>query len=152
VTGELARGAILYGCAAVLLTGGAVWWAVSGPDEADNSQVKQWQAEARKLLPDAENLYASDSVPLEPSVDQQVVEDLGQGEFVVTVVCAGAPDSQVRVTLGDLGADSGHGLRCTGDRSPDVFRVSVVDDLRMNVSVDDAGPVVFRYTVMRQDG
>jgi hypothetical protein len=152
VTGEQARGAILYGCAAVLLTGGAVWWAVSAPAGTDNSQVEQWRTEARKLLPDSENLYASDSVALEPNIDQQVVEDLGQGEFMVTVVCAGAPDSQLRVSLGDLGADSGHGLRCTGDRSPDVFSVSVVDDLRMNVSVGDAGPVVFRYTVLRQGG
>jgi hypothetical protein len=70
----------------------------------------------------------------------------------VSVVCVGGPDSRLRVTLGDLGLDSGHGMSCTGDRKPDSFSVSLADDLRMNVSVSDSGPVVFRYTILREIG
>jgi hypothetical protein len=40
-------------------------------------------------------------------------------------------------------------MACTGEPRPDGFSVTTAGQLRMNVSVGAAGPVVFRYTLLR---
>jgi Family of unknown function (DUF6023) len=150
VTGAATRGVLLYACAALLLAGGVAWWVHAAPADQADKRVEQWRRDASTLLPDRQAMIQSDTVTLGASADQEVVASPGPGEFEVTVICVGGPDSRARVTLGDLGLDSGHGMRCSGDREPDSFSVSVADDLRMNVSVNNSGPVVFRYTILRE--
>jgi hypothetical protein len=150
VIGETARGAILYGCAAVLLTGGVTWWVGAAPADVTDKRVEQWRNIAQKLLPDAEGMLDADTVTLGAGMDQEVVANPGSGEFMLSVVCVGEESSRARVSLGAQGSDSGHGLRCSGERDPDYFTVSIVDDLRMTVSVADTSPVVFRYVIMRR--
>nr|WP_296068534.1 DUF6023 family protein [uncultured Actinoplanes sp.] len=148
--GEAARGAILYGCAAVLLAGGVTWWVGAAPADVSDKRVEQWRATAQTLLPDADGMLEADTVTLGAGMDQEVVANPGSGEFMVSVVCVGEERTRARVSLGALGSDSGHGLRCSGERDPDYFTVSIVHDLRMTVSVSDTGPVVFRYVIMRR--
>ena len=148
--GEAARGAILYGCAAVLLAGGVSWWVAAAPADVTDKRVEQWRDTAQTLLPDADGMLDADTVTLGAGMDQEVVANPGSGEFLVSVVCVGEESSRARVSLGEQGSDSGHGLRCSGKRDPDYFTVSIVDDLRMTVSVGDTSPVVFRYVIVRR--
>jgi hypothetical protein len=53
----------------------------------------------------------------------------------------------VRVSLGTPDSDSGRGLACGPGSAPDEFRISTVNELRLNVSVTELGPVVFRYAL-----
>jgi hypothetical protein len=139
----------LYATAAALLAAGVFWWVRAAPPGPQHSKVDQWKASALRLLPDVELQDSADTMVLAAGVDQEVVSDVGSGEFVVSVVCVGGEQSRVRVSLGDIGTDSGHGLDCTDDEPPDVFEVALADRLRMNVTVDDAGPVVLRYRLLR---
>ena len=150
--GERARGAILYGCAALLLAGGVTWYAGAAPGAPADDRLTRWREEAGRVLPELAALEASDTVTLAPGADEEVAASVGDGEFVVTVFCVGNGGSQVRVRLGEEGTDSGHGLSCTGDRKPDFFSVTTAGDLRMKVTGNDSGPVVFRYTVLRENG
>ncbi|NMO52137.1 hypothetical protein HH310_13140 [Actinoplanes sp. TBRC 11911] len=135
---------------ALLLALGAAWWVHAAPGDQADKRIEQWRKDASTLLPDRQAVIESDSLTLGASTEQEVVASPGPGNFQVSVVCVGGPGSRARVTLGELGLDSGHGMDCGSDREPDAFSVSVVDDLRMNVSVSDSGPVVFRYTLLRE--
>jgi hypothetical protein len=148
--GAAARGVILYATTAVLLALGVAWWVHAAPADQADKRIEQWQRDASALLPDRQAIIESDTLTLGASTEQEVIASPGPGEFQVSVVCVGGPESRARVTLGDLGLDSGHGMSCGDDREPDSFSVSLADDLRMNVSVSDSGPVVFRYSILRE--
>ena len=81
---------------------------------------------------------------------QDVLAEGGTGSFRVSVICVGGDGSSVRISLSETD-DSGHGLDCTGDPTPFQFNVSIPDQLRINVSVNDSGPVVFRYSLSRTE-
>ena len=134
MTGDRARGLLIYGFAAVLLAAGSLWWSQRPVD----TRLEQ------RLLPESEVLL------LPPGADHQVVAAAGGGEYTVWMVCTGGAGSRVRVSMGSAADDSGRGLDCAGE--PAHFTVSVGGRLRMNVRVGDAGPVVFRYAVVRPDG
>jgi uncharacterized protein DUF6023 len=148
--GERARGAVLYACAGLLLAGGAVWWVRAAPRERVDPQIERWRRSAEQMLPDLEKQESADTLTLAAGADQDVVADVGDGSFLVSVICVGGADSQLRISLSD-GDDSGHGLDCAGDRTPYNFNVAIRDQLRMNVNVGDAGSVVFRYSVLRAE-
>ena len=102
-----------------------------------------------QLLPDLPTQSDAGTVTLPAGAEHQVNADVGAGGFVVSVVCVGRPNSTVRVSLGVPGTDSGQGLRCSGDVTMENFSVALAGALRMRVSVNDAGPVVFRYSLLR---
>ena len=124
------RGLLIYGVATVLLAGGSLWWS-------------QRPVSTPRVPPE------NDVVLLPAGADHQVVADAGGGEYTVWMVCVGGAGSRVRVSMGSAADDSGRGLDCAGE--PAHFTVSVGGRLRMNVRVADAGPVVFRYAVVRPD-
>jgi uncharacterized protein DUF6023 len=150
MVGERARGAVLYACAGLVLAGGGVWWVRAAPPVSADPQIKQWQRTAVQLLPDTDGQDSSGTVALAAGADQEVLAEGGEGSFVVSVICVGGADSSLRISLSDTD-DSGHGLDCAGDPAPFQFKVSIPDQLRMNVTVNDSGPVVFRYSLSRTD-
>jgi hypothetical protein len=143
------RGAVLYAAAFALFAAGTTWWVGAAPHDDSDYRVQQWRQTVRDLLPDLDSQETGDTVALAAGVDREVTADVGTGAFVVAVVCAGGQDSQVRVTAGEPGEDTGRGLVCWGDRQPETFSLGLGGPLRMNVSVNDAGPVVFRYALWR---
>ncbi|GIE98003.1 hypothetical protein Ari01nite_54680 [Paractinoplanes rishiriensis] len=143
------RGVVLYGCAAALLAGGGTWWFTAAPRAEIDPQIEQWTQAAHRVLPDAPDQHEAETVALRGGYDHEVVAELEPGKYWVSVLCVGGASSHVRVTLGAAGTDSGLGLTCAGDNKPDVFSVGIADRLRMQVSVNDAGPVVFRYALLR---
>jgi hypothetical protein len=147
--GDRGRGVVLYASAAALLAGGTIWWLRAAPPPTPRPSVEQWTATAQELLPDTPGQDHSGTVTLEAGTEHQVQADLEDGEFAVEFVCVGGPNSSVRVSLGQIGVDSGHGMACAGDVQPDRFKVGLAGHLRMNVSVGAAGPVVFRYSLLR---
>ncbi|GIM93462.1 DUF6023 family protein [Paractinoplanes toevensis] len=150
--GERDRGVVLYACAALLLAGGGAWWFATAPRAEADPQIEQWRATAERLLPDIDQQEEAHTVPLAPNSDRELTANVGNGEYLVTVLCVGGEQSQVRVSLGDAGTDTGRGLSCGDDRQSSDFTVGSAGQFRMNVSVNDAGPVVFRYSLLRQAG
>ena len=143
---------LLYGLAAVLLGAGVLWWFQAAPRQHVDPRIEQWQASARRLLPDLAGQEDAAAEELAAGAEHQVVADVGGGEYTVWMVCVGGANSQVRVSLGSPADDSGRGLECAGEDPPHHFNLGVGGRLQMNVSVGDAGPVVFRYAVVRLDG
>jgi hypothetical protein len=150
MVGERARGAVLYACAGLVLAGGGVWWVRAAPRETTDPRIEQWQNSATRLLPDTDNQDSAGTVALDAGADQDVLAEGGAGSFLVSVICVGGAGSTARVSLSDTD-DSGHGLDCTGDPTPFQFRVSLSDQLRIHVTVNDSGPVVFRYSLTRSE-
>ena len=146
MTGDRTRGLLLYACASVVLVAGGFWWFRTAPQDAGSPQVEQWRLSAEQLLPDVEGQQAADTLALAAGVDHEVIANLANGVYAVSVVCVGSPASQVRVSLGT--DDSGRGLNCGTDQRSISFNVGLAGQLRMNVSVGAAGPVVFRYTIL----
>jgi hypothetical protein len=147
--GERARGAVLYGCAFALVAAGGTWWLSAAPRNVPDPQLERWRLSAERLLPDAESQDEADTLALAPGVDHQVVATTDAAEYVISVVCVGGSDSQVRVSLGTAGDDSGRGLSCADGNPPEIFKVGLAGQLQMNVTVNEAGPVVFRYALAR---
>ena len=148
MVGERARGAVLYACAGLILAGGAVWWVRAAPGDVVDPKIKRWRQAAEQLLPETGSQESSGTVALAANADQQVLADGGDGSFLVSVICVGGAGSSMRISLSDTD-DSGHGLSCTGEATPFQFTVSIPDQLRMNVTVNESGPVVFRYALVR---
>lgn len=150
MVGERARGAVLYACAGLMLAGGGVWWVRAAPREVVDPRIERWQSSALRLLPDTDNQDSSGTVALAAGADQDVLAEGGAGSFLVSVICVGGDGSSVRISLSETD-DSGHGLDCAGDPTPFQFKVSIPDQLRINVSVNESGPVVFRYSLARTE-
>ena len=148
MTGERARGAVLYAAAGLLVAGGATWWFLAAPPERDD-QVDEWRAAVEQQLPETENQADAATAVLGAGADRSFEASVETGEYQVSVVCRGGPETLVRVSLSQIGRDSGLGLRCSGERPPDTFKVGLGDTVRLNVVVSDEGPVVFRYHVER---
>ncbi|GAA2644344.1 DUF6023 family protein [Paractinoplanes durhamensis] len=142
------RGVVLYACAALLLAGGGVWWFRAAPRNEVDPRIERWRAEAQRLLPAADDQSTADTVPMAAGAERQMETAVDTGEYLVTVVCVGGTGSQVRVSLGEAGTDSGRGVNCGGEL--DNFTVGTAGTLRMNVSVNDVGPVIFRYSLLLQ--
>jgi hypothetical protein len=147
---DRARGTVLYAGAAAVLGAGVFWWFAAAPREPRDPQIEEWRATAVRLLPDVASQTDADTLAFAPDTEREVFAEAGFGEFLVSVICVGGESSQVRISLGEVG-DSGRGLQCTGGTGPESFSVSLVGELRMNVSVNDAGPVVFRYSLLRSN-
>ena len=157
MTGERARGAVLYGCALAMLAAGATWWAgaapqdpaeVPAPEQSDQA-IQQWKRSVQQLLPAEPGQLDGGTVLLAAGVEQDVQAELETGSYRVTMVCGGGVGSQVWIRFSETGDDSGVGMPCTGARDPFGLVVAVADRLRMKVSVDNSGPVVFGYAVVR---
>ena len=150
MSGERWRGAVLYGLTALVLALGAGWWWYAAPRERVDPQLMAWRLAVEQLLPEAENLTEVESLALPAGVShEQYAADVGQGEYLISVICAGPDASRARVRLSSTAADSGVGLSCSGARTPQTFTVSLAGELQLTVDVGEAGPVVFRYTVQR---
>ena len=147
--GDRARGAVLYAVTAVLLAGGATWWLRAAPQGRPDPTIEQWRQTALQMLPDQEDQDEADTLALAANSDHQVLANLDSGNYRLTVVCVGANDSQVRISLGDYGTDSGRGLECAGGSDRENFDVGTSGQLRIYLNVGEAGPVVFRYTLQR---
>ncbi|GIF24079.1 hypothetical protein Ate02nite_68090 [Paractinoplanes tereljensis] len=150
--GEQTRGVVLYACAALVLIGGGAWWFRAAPQTEVDPQIEQWRATAEKLVPDIDQQEEASTLALAPNGDREVTANVSNGEYLVTVICVGGEESQVRVSLGEAGTDTGRGLLCGKDRQSTDFTVGTAGQFRMNVSVNDAGPVIFRYSLLRQAG
>jgi hypothetical protein len=146
--GDRARGVLLYAAAGVLLAAGVFWWWQAAPARYPDPQIEQWQTEAMRLLPAADDQTDAKTVALPPNGDHDLLTDADSGQYLVSVVCVGSDASQVRVSLGEMGTDSGRGLDCTDHGPSDTFRVSTSGQLQLHVTVNDAGPVVFRYALL----
>ncbi|MEU4559819.1 DUF6023 family protein [Actinoplanes sp. NPDC023936] len=143
---ERGRGAVLHLLAALILVAGAMWWWRAAPREPVDDRLLDWRLTAEQLLPDSGDLQTSGTVAVTEDGHEEVAE-VGGGEFLVSVVCAGEDGSRVRVSLG--ARETGRGLRCSGERTPEVFSVGLANELHLRVNVEKAGPVVFRYTLQR---
>jgi hypothetical protein len=150
VIADRVRGALLYACAGVVLVAGSVWWFRAAPRDAAGPQIEQWRRTAERLLPDAGRQEAVDTLALAAGVDHEVVANVAVGLHTLSVVCVGGQASEVRIRLGTQ--DSGRGMPCSGSRPPVSLDVALPGQLRMNVSVGDAGPVVLRYSLQRAAG
>ncbi len=140
---------LAFGTALIVL-GGATWWWKSAPQVVTDSRLLGWRLGTEQLLPESGEQEMATTLALEAGTAHDEVADVGVGEFLVSVVCAGDDGSRVRVSLG--GDDSGRGVRCSGARTPEVFSVGLTNQLRLRVNVDEVGPVVFRYTLQRMNG
>ena len=152
VTGERTRGVLLYALAALAVAAGAVWWVRAAPPVGADPAIARWRATAESALPAADGQQDAGTLALTAGEDHEVDANVSNGEYYVSVVCVGGPDSQARVSLGVDGSDTGRGLQCSGEQRPLTFKVSVAGQLRMNVTVNDAGPVIFRYTLAPSPG
>ncbi|AEV88918.1 hypothetical protein ACWT_7909 [Actinoplanes sp. SE50] len=144
---ERGRGAILHGLAALVLAAGGTWWWRAAPRDASDPRLLTWRLTAEQLLPETGDQEAAETVALAPRQDYEKVSDLDGGTFQVSVICAGPDGSRARVSFG--GPESGLGLNCSGTRTPQVFSVGVGTELRLRVTAEGEGPVVFRYTLQR---
>ncbi|MFF5082304.1 DUF6023 family protein [Actinoplanes sp. NPDC000266] len=160
MTTDRLRGVVLYSMAAALLAGGAAWWLVTAPDDTrPTSQAEQWRRTAERLLPDVGTQEDGATMTLTPGAEQQVSTEVPSGQYSVAMVCVGGVGSTVRVSLdnseggfGDfsgIGGDSGLGMSCEQERSPETFPVQLSDALRMTVSAGQDSEVVFRYSLVR---
>ena len=147
---DRARGAVLYAGAAVLFAAGAFWWVSAAPREPRDPQLEEYRASALRLLPDVASQTDADTLALVAGAEQEVSAAVGTGRYLVSVICVGGENSQVRISLGEVD-DSGHGMQCSGDPVPQSFTTGAAGELRLHVSVNEAGPVVFRYSVLRAD-
>ncbi|KUL27598.1 DUF6023 family protein [Actinoplanes awajinensis] len=149
MSGERGRGVILHGLAVLLVVAGGIWWWRAEPAVESDPRLLTWRLAAEQLLPETEDQEKSDTLALAAEGEYDEVAALDGGAFLVSVVCAGPDDSRVRVSLGD--DDSGRGLRCSGSRTPEVFSVGVGTELHLRVVVEQVGPVIFRYTLQRNE-
>jgi Family of unknown function (DUF6023) len=150
VTSERARGAVLYGGAALLLAAGGLWWIRAKPVPEIDPDVARWTATAERLLPEPPDAEATETVELGAGAERQVDAPVDTGNQRLSVVCVGESDSIVRVSLGTID-DSGRGLHCAGEQPPTRFEVFLLDHLHMNLNVSGSSPVVFRYSVVKID-
>ncbi|MEU8815966.1 DUF6023 family protein [Actinoplanes sp. NPDC048796] len=159
MTSERVRGAVLYSMAAVLLAAGATWWLVAAPDDTEpTSPAQQWRQAAERLLPDVGTQEDGATLTLTPGAAQQISTEVPSGQYSVAMVCVGGSGSTVRVSLdsaesgfGDfsgVGGDSGLGMSCEQERSPETFPVQLTDALRMTVTAGQDSEVVFRYSLV----
>ena len=148
MTSERARGVVLYAGAALSLVAGGVWWLRAAPAQEIGPDVAGWTATAERLLPEAPEAEATETVELGPGAERQIDAPIDTGNQRLSVVCVGESSTIVRVSLG-LIDDSGRGLHCAGDQRPTQFEVFLVDHLHMNLNVTGSSPVVFRYSIMR---
>ncbi|MEV4352435.1 DUF6023 family protein [Actinoplanes sp. NPDC049596] len=154
MTTERGRGLVLYSLAAALLAAGAAWWFIAAPDDTrPPSQAAQWRETAERLLPDLGNQEDGSSLTLDPGAEQEISTEVETGQYSVSMVCVGGPGSTVRVSLNitDFGpvGDSGLGMSCEQERSPETFPIRLIDALRMTVSAGEDSSVVFRYALIR---
>lgn len=149
--GRVERGhdVVLHALATLILVIGVGWWWRAAPHPVVDRRLIDWRQAAEQLLPDVGDHETSNTLALDAGADHEEVVDVDQGEFLISVVCAGGDGSRVRVSLG---TGSGRGLRCTGSRAPETFTVALVGELRLKVTVESAGPVVFRYAMQRSSG
>lgn len=138
---------MLYALAALSLMIGVVWWWRAAPHQAVDDRLTRWRLSAEQLLPEVSGQAAVNTMALDAASEHQESVEVERGNFLVSVVCAGDNGSRVRVSLGT--GDSGRGLRCSGSRTPEVFSVGLASELRLTVTVESAGPVVFRYALAR---
>ncbi|MEV0896727.1 DUF6023 family protein [Actinoplanes sp. NPDC049802] len=150
MSGERGRGVVLQALALLILMVGLVWWWRAAPGQGADRRVVDWRLSAEQLLPDIGEQEVANTLVLEPGTGYEEVVEIEQGDFLVSAVCAGDDGARVRVSLGD--EDSGRGLRCSGARTPDIFSVGLSEELRMRISIDSPGPVVFRYALQRSSG
>lgn len=146
---ERGHGAVLHALAALILVVGVGWWWHAAPDPAVDSRLIDWRHTTEQLLPDIGDHELANTLALESEAGHEEVVDVEQGEFLISVVCAGDDGSRVRVSLG---AGSGRGLRCSGSRTPEIFSVALIHELRLKVTVESTGPVIFRYALQRSNG
>ncbi|SNY04524.1 DUF6023 family protein [Paractinoplanes atraurantiacus] len=158
MTTDRQRGVVLYSMAAVLLAGGAAWWLVTAPDDTKpTSQAQQWRQAAERLLPDVGTQEDGATLTLNPGAEQAISTEVSFGQYSVAMVCVGGAGSTVRVSLDNpetpdfsgIGGDSGLGMSCEQERSPETFPVQLSDALRMTVSAGQDSEVVFRYSLVR---
>ncbi|MBL7254502.1 DUF6023 family protein [Paractinoplanes lichenicola] len=149
MTGERARGAILYSTAGALVAGGATWWVLAAPPEEPADQASRWRAAVEQQLPDVDGQADAKTASLAAGSEETLESFVDTGSYLVSLVCRGGPDSFVRVSLSRTGNDSGLGVRCSENLPPDSFEVGLGGVMRMTVMVGDEGPVVFRYSLQR---
>lgn len=150
MSGERGRGAVLHASAALILILGVVWWWRAEPRQVVDQRLLDWRLSAEQLLPEVGDQEMVKTLALEPASGHDEVIEVEQGDFLVSVVCAGGDGSRVRVSLGQ--GDSGRGLRCSGARTPEILSVGLAQELHLHVEVETTGPVVFRYALQRSNG
>ena len=141
---------MLHALTALILVSGVVWWWNAAPSRAVDERLLGWRLSAEQLLPDAGGQELSSTMALEPGPGHEEVIGVEPGDFLISVVCAGADQSRIRVSLGS--GESGRGVRCSGARTPDVLNVGLVNELHMLIRVESGGPVIVRYTLQRANG
>ncbi|MDI6103823.1 DUF6023 family protein [Actinoplanes sp. NEAU-A12] len=151
MTGERGRGAVLHALAALVFISGIWWWWRAAPRQSVDDRLAGWRHSAEQLLPDVGDQEMANTLALGAGTGHEEIVDVGQGGFLISVVCAGDDGSRVRVSFGSRD-DSGRGLPCSGPRTPEVFSVGLVGELRLRIAVETAGPVVFRYALQRSNG
>ncbi|MEU4618498.1 DUF6023 family protein [Actinoplanes sp. NPDC023801] len=146
---ERGHGAVLHALATLILAAGVFWWWRAAPHPDVDTRLVDWRRAAEQLLPDVGDHELANTLALEAEAGHEEVVDVEQGGFLLSVVCAGGDGSRIRVSLGN---GSGRGMRCSGARTPEVFSVSLIDQMRLKVTVESTGPVVFRYALQRSSG
>ncbi|MBG0568944.1 DUF6023 family protein [Actinoplanes aureus] len=151
MSGERGRDAVLHLSAAFLLVAGATWWWRAAPQQTTDPRLLHWRLSTEQLLPDTGDQETASTLALGAGTGhEEEVPGLDTGSYLVSVVCAGDDGSRIRVSLGS-GYQSGRGVPCSGARTPEMFSVGLSGDLLLRVNVEEAGPVVFRYTLQRME-
>ncbi|WP_430781344.1 DUF6023 family protein [Actinoplanes sp. G11-F43] len=150
MTGERGRGLLLYALATSIMMIGLVWWWRAAPRQVVDERMLGWRRTAEQLLPDIGDQERVNTVALSAESPHEESVEVARGEFLVSVVCAGDSGSRIRVSFGV--SDSGRGVRCSGSRTPEVFRVGLARELHLAVTVESSGPVIFRYALQRSNG
>ncbi|MBU2663241.1 hypothetical protein KOI35_06935 [Actinoplanes bogorensis] len=150
MTGERTRGAILYTTAGVLVAGGATWWTLAAPPSHSDDPLDQRRATVEQLLPDVDGQADASTLTLAAGSDNAIEsKPLDTASYRISLICRGASDTSVRVSMSRSGPDSGMGVPCSEGRQPDSFEVGLAGAMRLNVRVGDEGVVIFRYSIQR---
>ncbi|MEV4280333.1 DUF6023 family protein [Actinoplanes xinjiangensis] len=150
MSGERGRGAVLYALVALILVVGVWWWWRAAPRQTADDRLVAWRHSAEQLLPDVGDQELANTLALEGGTGHEEVVDVEQGDFLISVVCAGDDGSRIRVSLG--AGDSERDLRCSGSRTPEVFSAGLSGELHLRVAVESPGPIVLRYALQRSRG
>jgi Family of unknown function (DUF6023) len=149
VTGDRARGVLLYALAGVLLLAGGGWFLAAAPETGEDPRVAAWRATAEEQLPDASSQAMAETIVLSGNATTERSTPVDGGSYRLTMVCAGT--GRVRARLSSIGNDTGMAVPCTDDPSRVGLTVGLADEFFMLVSAEstDAGGAVFRWRLER---
>ena len=152
MSGERARGALLYALSVVLLLAGGLWFFRAAPATGDDPRVAGWQRSAAQLLPDQPFQVMADTIVMPGDITTERTTNVDGGSYRLSMICLG-DGGHVRVRLSSAGDDSGRAVACVQDPASVTLTVALAADFFMRVSGETGGATtVFRWRLDRARG